>query len=232
MTLQSESLTSQTVRFVTSKGSNITTALAKCHNKKVRSLLVLIDSKKLFQVHASRLLRRTNLHGEKSSRATLLLEFENNHTYNPGDHLGVYAENRPELVDKIIKRLKGVEDPDTPIELQMLKETHTSNGVMKTWTPHERLPSCSLRTLLSRFMDITTPPTPHLLQHFASIATEQEDQRKLELLATVSTMSEVTLSFNGRYRIPPLTKTGATGAIPIFSKFWRNSRQSLPTLLF
>ncbi|XP_063930433.1 nitric oxide synthase, salivary gland isoform X2 [Zophobas morio] len=175
MTLQSESLTSQTVRFVTSKGSNITTALAKCHNKKV---------------HASRLLRRTNLHGEKSSRATLLLEFENNHTYNPGDHLGVYAENRPELVDKIIKRLKGVEDPDTPIELQMLKETHTSNGVMKTWTPHERLPSCSLRTLLSRFMDITTPPTPHLLQHFASIATEQEDQRKLELLATDSAAYE------------------------------------------
>ncbi|XP_044272117.1 nitric oxide synthase isoform X2 [Tribolium madens] len=175
MTLQSDSLTSQTVRFVSSKAENITTALSKCHNKKV---------------YSSRLLRRTNLHGEKSSRATLLLEFENNLSYKPGDHLGVYAINRPELVDKIIDRLKGVDDPDAPIELQILKETHTSNGVMKTWTPHERLPTCSLRTLLSRFLDITTPPTPNLLQHFASIATDQEDQRKLELLATDSAAYE------------------------------------------
>ncbi|XP_015839062.1 nitric oxide synthase, salivary gland isoform X3 [Tribolium castaneum] len=175
MTLQSDSLTSQTVRFVSSKAENITTALSKCHNKKV---------------HSSRLLRRTNLHGEKSSRATLLLEFENNLSYKPGDHLGVYAINRPELVDRIIARLKGVDAPDTPIELQILKETHTSNGVMKTWTPHERLPTCSLRTLLSRFLDITTPPTPNLLQHFASIATDQEDQRKLELLATDSAAYE------------------------------------------
>jgi nitric-oxide synthase len=175
MSLESESLTSQTVRFVASKADNITTALSKCHNKKVCS---------------SRLLRRTNLHGEKSSRATLLLEFENDLPYNPGDHLGVYAINRPELVDKIMNRVKGVDDPDTPVELQLLKETHTNNGVLKTWTPHERLPTCSLKTLLSRFLDITTPPTPNLLQHFASIATDQEDQRKLELLATDSAAYE------------------------------------------
>jgi nitric-oxide synthase len=175
MSLESESLTSQTVRFVASKADNITTALSKCHNKKVCS---------------SRLLRRTNLHGEKSSRATLLLEFENDLPYKPGDHLGVYAINRPELVDKIMNRVKGVDDPDTPVELQLLKETHTNNGVLKTWTPHERLPTCSLKTLLSRFLDITTPPTPNLLQHFASIATDQEDQRKLELLATDSAAYE------------------------------------------
>ncbi|CAH1374762.1 unnamed protein product [Tenebrio molitor] len=175
MSLESESLTSQTVRFVASKADNITTALSKCHNKKVCS---------------SRLLRRTNLHGEKSSRATLLLEFENDLPYKPGDHLGVYAINRPELVDKIMNRVKGVDDPDTPVELQLLKETHTNNGVLKTWTPHERLPTCSLKTLLSRFLDITTPPTPNLLQHFASIATDQDDQRKLELLATDSAAYE------------------------------------------
>jgi nitric-oxide synthase len=118
-----------------------------------------------------------------------LLEFENDLPYKPGDHLGVYAINRPELVDKIMNRVKGVDDPDTPVELQLLKETHTNNGVLKTWTPHERLPTCSLKTLLSRFLDITTPPTPNLLQHFASIATDQEDQRKLELLATVGLCS-------------------------------------------
>jgi nitric-oxide synthase len=36
MSLESESLTSQTVRFVASKADNITTALSKCHNKKVQ----------------------------------------------------------------------------------------------------------------------------------------------------------------------------------------------------
>jgi nitric-oxide synthase len=59
-------------------------------------------------------------------------------------------------------------------------------GVVKTWEPHERLPPCTLRTLFSRFLDITTPPTPNLLQHFASVATDPEDQRRLTLLATVS----------------------------------------------
>ena len=62
-------------------------------------------------------------------------------------------------------------------------------GVMKTWEPHERLPPCSLRTVFTRFLDITTPPTPNLLQHFASLATDPEDQRRLTLLATVSNIS-------------------------------------------
>jgi hypothetical protein len=35
-------------------------------------------------------------------------------------------------------------------------------------------------------LDITTPPTPNLLQHFASVATDAEDQSRLNLLATVS----------------------------------------------
>lgn len=56
---------------------------------------------------------------------------------------------------------------------------------MKTWTPHDRLPAVSIRDLLTRFIDITTPPSPNLLQHFASIATNTDDQQKLEILATV-----------------------------------------------
>ncbi|KAL3268496.1 hypothetical protein HHI36_007608 [Cryptolaemus montrouzieri] len=39
--------------------------------------------------------------------------------------------------------------------------------------------------MFSRFLDITTPPTPNLLKHFASIATG-EDQKRLEILATDS----------------------------------------------
>lgn len=42
--------------------------------------------------------------------------------------MGVFPMNRPELVNEIIKRLKGVTDPDSPVELQTMQETHTSNG--------------------------------------------------------------------------------------------------------
>ncbi|KAG5898095.1 hypothetical protein JTB14_027452 [Gonioctena quinquepunctata] len=175
MTLQSESLTAQNVRFVESKATPTSDGLSKCHNKKAS---------------VSKLLRRTNLHGENCSKTTLLLEFEVHLPYQPGDHLGVFARNRPELVDGIMKRLKGVTDPDVPIEMQILQEKHTLNGVLKSWKPHERLPSCSVRELFGLYLDITTPPSPNLLQHFASIATDAEEQKKLNLLATESAAYE------------------------------------------
>ncbi|CAH0554483.1 unnamed protein product [Brassicogethes aeneus] len=175
ITLQSQSITEQTVRLVECKADALTAGLEKCHNKKVAP---------------SRLLKRTNLHGEKSSKATLLLEFESNMKYNPGDHVGVFCMNKPELVEKILRRLKGVPNLETPVELQILNESHTSNGVVKTWTPHERLPSCSVRELLGRYLDITTPPSHNLLQQFADIATDEQDQKKLNLLATDSAAYE------------------------------------------
>lgn len=175
MSLKFETLNQNTVRFVEAKGDSIVHALAKCHNKKVV---------------ANQLFRRTNLNEGITSKVTLLLELETELTYTPGDHVGVFAANRPELVDGILKRLKGPENPDQAVELQVLKESHTSNGVMKTWTPHERLPICSSRELFSRFLDITTPPSPNLLQYFSSIATDEDDQRKLNLLATDSAAYE------------------------------------------
>lgn len=88
-------------------------ALSKSHNKKVTS---------------SKLLRKSNLHGTNSTKVTLLLEFETNLSYNPGDHVGIFAKNSQELVDKILERLTGINDANQPMELQILKETHTSNG--------------------------------------------------------------------------------------------------------
>lgn len=74
------------------------------------------------------LLKRTNLLNDKSAKVTLLLQIKNPLVYKPGDHLGVFPMNRKELVDAILSRIKGVSDPDKPVELQLLKETHTSNG--------------------------------------------------------------------------------------------------------
>jgi len=48
--------------------------------------------------------------------------------YRPGDHVGMLATNREELVSGIIPYLQYDQDPDEPMELQMLKEKHTSTG--------------------------------------------------------------------------------------------------------
>jgi nitric-oxide synthase len=175
LALRSPTLSSSTVRFVEAKQESLAKALYKCHNRKVMPC---------------QLVRKTNLHGSDASRATMLLQLACDLAYTPGDHVGVFACNRKELVDGILSRLQTTTDLDQSLELQIQKETHTSNGVMKSWEPHERLPPCTLRTLFSRFLDITTPPTPNLLQHFASLATDPEDQRRLTLLATESAAYE------------------------------------------
>ncbi|KAI4462215.1 nitric oxide synthase-related [Holotrichia oblita] len=162
ITLQTENLTQTTVKFVEAKPMDEVTSILKSHNKKIS---------------LCKLLKRNNLHGENAMRATLKLELESNLHYNPGDHVGVYPKNKPELVDKILERLKGVDDLDAPMELQILKETQTSNGVVKQWCPHEKIPARSVRELFSRFLDIATPPSSNLLQQFAAIATDEEDQK-------------------------------------------------------
>jgi sulfite reductase alpha subunit-like flavoprotein len=65
----------------------------------------------------------------------MLLELAADLPYTPGDHVGVFACNRQELVDGVLSRLQTTTDPDQPVELQMQKENHTSNGklhVMRT----------------------------------------------------------------------------------------------------
>ena len=120
---------------------------------------------------------------------TLLLELDDLKSmeinYKPGDHLGVFACNRSELVEGILKRLESPFEADASIELQMQKQSHTPNGIVKTWLPHDRYLPNTLRMLLTRFLDITTPPSPNLLRYFASMATNPIEQAQLNLLATV-----------------------------------------------
>ena len=92
-------------------------ALSRCHNRRVRACV---------------LQQRSNLHGSNASRATLQLELQAAGVeYQPGDHVGVFAINRPDLVDGVIAHLQQPVDPDKVVELQLEKESHTSNGERK-----------------------------------------------------------------------------------------------------
>lgn len=48
--------------------------------------------------------------------------------YEPGDHVGVCAMNRKELVDGILDRLSGINSTDDPLQLQTLNEKQTVTG--------------------------------------------------------------------------------------------------------
>nr|CAD7449576.1 unnamed protein product [Timema bartmani] len=178
----SSKLSMDTVRFVKAKQHQLDHALSKYHNKKVS---------------ICQLLRKTNLHSSDTrvaylpvfvpSRSTLLLELDAGQEiqYQPGDHVGVFPCNRKDIVDGVLSRLTIRVDLDVPVQVQVLKANNTSNGVVKTWEPHDTVPSCSLRTLLTWFLDITTPLAPIQLENLASVATDPEEQRRLLQLATV-----------------------------------------------
>ena len=53
--------------------------------------------------------------------------------YEPGDHVGVCAKNRPGLVNGLLEKMTGVADPDEVMQLQVLHEKHTSNGKSKNF---------------------------------------------------------------------------------------------------
>lgn len=59
-------------------------------------------------------------------------------------------------------------------------------GVISNWTNESRIPPCTISLAFQYFLDITTPPSPALLQQFAALATSDKHRRRLEVLSKVS----------------------------------------------
>ncbi|CAG9783567.1 unnamed protein product [Diatraea saccharalis] len=122
-----------------------------------------------------------------ADRATIFVDMEPEHEikYDPGDHVGVMACNRKEIVDAVLKRLK-LDKCDATVQLEVMKETLTATGVRKTWEKHERLPSVTVRDLFTRFLDITTPPSTTVLKYLASKCSDVNEASKISELITDS----------------------------------------------
>lgn len=93
-------------------------------------------------------------------------------------------------MDGIIGRLTGIDNPEEIVQLQVLKEKQTSNGVFSTWENHEKMPVCSLRTLLTRFLDITTVPSRQLLTFLSTWCEQENDKERLNTLINDSSAYE------------------------------------------
>ncbi|XP_015221897.2 nitric oxide synthase 1 isoform X1 [Lepisosteus oculatus] len=157
----------------TAEAPELTQALYNIHKKKVSG---------------AKLLTRQNLQSPKSSsRSTIFLRLRTtNHEslkYLPGDHLGIFPGNHEDLVTSLIEKLEDAPPVNQIVKVEFLEERSTALGVISNWTDEIRIPPCTIFQAFKYFLDITTPPTPLLLQQFASLATNDKQRKKLEVLS-------------------------------------------------
>lgn len=73
--------------------------------------------------------------------------------------------------------------------------TSLFTGVISNWTKESRIPPCTIDQAFQYFLDITTPPSPVLLQQFAALATNDKEKKKLEVLSKVIPLT-ISLGYN------------------------------------
>ncbi|NXN16416.1 NOS2 protein, partial [Indicator maculatus] len=142
-------------------------------------------AKALASIHAKdvipmKLKFRQNLQSLKSSRVTILVklscETAQEVHYLPGEHIGIFPGNQPELVQGLIAHIR-----DAPPAEQIVRlETCTGGG---SWTSDKKIPACTLPEALTYLLDITTPPSQQLLRKLSQLATAEGDRQRLEALS-------------------------------------------------
>uniref|UniRef100_A0A8C7JJA1 nitric-oxide synthase (NADPH) n=1 Tax=Oncorhynchus kisutch TaxID=8019 RepID=A0A8C7JJA1_ONCKI len=120
-----------------------------------------------------------------SSRSTIFVRLHTNNedslTYQPGDHLGIFPGNHEDLVTALIEKLEDAPPVNQIVKVEFLEERNTA--LDKNMTLEPRIPPCTIYQAFQYFLDITTPPSPVLLQQFASLATNDKQRKKLETLS-------------------------------------------------
>ncbi|NWI87775.1 NOS2 protein, partial [Pitta sordida] len=143
---------------------DLTKALASIHGKDV------IPMKLKF---------RQNLQSLKSSRVTILVKLtcDTNQEvhYLPGEHIGIFPGNQPELVRGILARVRDAPPADQAVRL----ETHIDGAY---WSSDRKIPACTLPEALTYLLDITTPPSQQLLKKLSQLVTAEGDKERLKVL--------------------------------------------------
>ena len=131
-----------------------------------------------------KLLTKRNLVDPSSNRIKLCIKLspqsnKNEMQYKPGDHIGILAQNRQELVDKVLSRLLNSPDPDQLVQVEFQKE----KKIREEWIVDDRFSCFTLRKAFTHFVDITTPLSQSMLMLMSAQALDETDRAKLEELA-------------------------------------------------
>lgn len=116
---------------------------------------------------------KRELHTPNSDRSCLHLEVElhDKMKYESGDHIGLYPENDAYDVNQWIEYFKL--DPEEII------------SVVSEDTPSRPLVGpCSIRSLLTNFVDLYSIPRKKLIQALATYTEDEDEKQKLEILAS------------------------------------------------
>uniref|UniRef100_A0A4W5P0I2 nitric-oxide synthase (NADPH) n=1 Tax=Hucho hucho TaxID=62062 RepID=A0A4W5P0I2_9TELE len=138
------------------------------------------------KVYGAKILQSENLQSSTSnSRSTIFVRLHTNNEdslmYQPGDHLGIFPGNHEDLVTALIEKLEDAPPVNQIVKVEFLEERNTALGY--NWLEEPRIPPCTIYQAFQYFLDITTPPSPVLLQQFASLATNDKQRKKLETLS-------------------------------------------------
>ncbi|XP_072022781.1 nitric oxide synthase, inducible-like [Amphiura filiformis] len=123
---------------------------------------------------------RKQLQSATSSRSTILITLDTQGrkdlSYQPGDHVAVFPTNDKELVHKIVSRLELEYTPDTVLQLEMQTDGQ------QVWTKVKRMPPCTIQEAFTRYLDITSPPTPDAMRMLAAYTASSDEREQIMLL--------------------------------------------------
>uniref|UniRef100_A0A8C7DB90 Nitric oxide synthase, inducible n=1 Tax=Oncorhynchus kisutch TaxID=8019 RepID=A0A8C7DB90_ONCKI len=151
--------------------------------------LSAIHSKTVFPM---KLKSKHNLQSPHSSRSTILVELERERSaevmnFAPGDHVGVFPGNLPQLVAGILKFLPHMPPTNQCLRLEYrsdtCRDTSSKDYDEKNWQTVGRIPACPLSQALTYFLDVTTPPSQNLLHKLSQLAKQEGHRQRLLTLA-------------------------------------------------
>lgn len=101
--------------------------------------------------------------------------------YEAGDHVAIYPQNDPLIVNKIGELLNV--DMDKQMSLVNIEEDATKKNPFPCPT--------TFRTALTFYLDITSLPTTQLLKELAQYAEDETEKKKLQTMGSASEEGKV-----------------------------------------
>lgn len=122
--------------------------------------------------------------GNKYEKQSLLVRLQPTNStlsYQPGDHLGVFPTNPPDVVDALLHHLHRTQPAFSELEDDLLEVEYNEGN--SNWVLQQRLPPTTLKQALTHYLDITSTPGQRFLASMSLMAVDEVDKNRLKQLA-------------------------------------------------